>query len=204
MSIRISTKYRSGSDANLLKFGYQISDTMKGNPFYTDAKPEQSVIQTACDEFRIASSLAGKKDLARLSAKNDKKAILIGRLDELAEYVTAVCKGDKTMLLDSGFQIAGLRRESQDLQPITEISVVSDLPSSATIKVKRVTGARSYIHQYTTDPLSSESVWVSVTSVDREHTFTNLNSVSRYWFRVIAIGKGNKAVYSPPVARVIQ
>jgi hypothetical protein len=39
---------------------------------------------------------------------------------------------------------------------------------------------------------------------DREHTFTNLESVKKYLFRVIAVGKNRQSVYSPPVSRVIQ
>lgn len=204
MQASISTKYRRSSDKNLLQFCYQVSDTMKDNPVFPDPKPSQSVLHTACDEFRFAGSMAGRNDRARLSAKNDKKAVLIGLIDELAEYVTATCNGDKTKLLLSGFEIVGLKSESQDLQPITELTVQSELPGQAIVRVKRVPGARSYVHQYTTDPLSPDSVWVSETSTDREHTFTNLQSVARYWFRVIAIGKGKQAVYSPPVARVIQ
>ncbi|WP_205513154.1 hypothetical protein [Longitalea arenae] len=204
MSVRISTKYRISSDSNLLKSSYTISDMLKTNPAFPDPKPAQSVLQAACDDFRLASSMAGRKDRALLSAKNDKRAALISILDELNEYVTATSKGDKTMLLQSGFEIVGIRGESRELQPITELTVQSALPGTATTRVKRVTGARSYVHQYTTDPLGPDSVWVSETSLNREHTFSSLRSVSRYWFRVLAIGKGNQTVYSPPVAWVIQ
>jgi hypothetical protein len=204
MSIRVSTKYRNSSDVKLLKFSYQVLDTMDDNPIYINSPLVKSVLQKGCDDFRLAGSMAGRKDRARLSAKNDKKAVLVGLLDQLNEYVTATCKGDKTMLLESGFEIAGLKSESQDLQPIAEIKVRSELPGTATIQVRRVIGAKSYVHQYTSDPLSADSVWVSETSLNREYTFSNLTSVTRYWFRVIAIGKGDKTVYSPPVARVIQ
>lgn len=204
MPIRISTKYRNSRDEKLLKFGYQISDTMDNNPIYTNSPLVKAALQKSCDDFRVAGSIAGRKDRALLSAKNDRKADLIRDLDILNVYVTETCKGDKTMLLQSGFEIAGLKNESKDLQPIKEVTVVSALPGTVSISVKRVTGAKSYVYQYTADPLTPNSVWVSETSLNREHTFTNLNSVARYWFRVIAIGKGNQTVYSPPVARVIQ
>ena len=204
MQIRISTKYRRSSDKNLLKFCYQVADSQKSNPEFPDPKPSHAVIVAACDEFRVAVSMASRNDRALLSAKNDKKAVLIGLLDELAEYVTATSNGDKTMLLNSGFDITGLKVESQALEPIAELTVKSELPGQATTRVKRVAGARSYVHQYTADPLSPDSVWISETTTNREHTFSNLKSVTRYWFRVIAIGKGNQAVYSPPVSRVIQ
>lgn len=188
----------------LLQFSYQISDVMDDNPIYASSPLVKAVLQKSCDNFRLAGSVAGRKDRALLSAKNDRKADLIRDLDILNVYVTETCKGDKTMLLQSGFEIAGLKNESQELKPITELKVVSELPGTATVYVKKVTGAKSYVFQYTADPLSPDSIWISETILSREHTFGNLTSVSRYWFRVIAIGKGNQTVYSPPVARVIQ
>jgi hypothetical protein len=204
MSIKISTKYRNSSDMKLLQFGYQVSDTMDNNPIYTNSPLVKAALQKSCDSFRVAGSIAGRKDRALLSAKNDRKAELIGDLDILNVYLTETCKGDKTMLLQSGFEITGLKNESKELQPIREVKVISELPGTATIRVSKVAYAKSYVFQYTADPLSNDSVWVSETVLGREHTFNDLNSVTRYWFRVIAIGKGNQKVYSPPVARVIQ
>jgi len=54
------------------------------------------------------------------------------------------------------------------------------------------------------DPLTADSVWVGETITERQHTFNNLKSVAKYWFRVIAIGTNRQTVYSPPVSRVIQ
>ncbi|WP_133054667.1 hypothetical protein [Niastella populi] len=125
-------------------------------------------------------------------------------LDDLADYVTTTSNGDKTMLLSSGFDITGDKDLTQALPPIGKVVVVSDQSGQATTRVNRVAGARSYVHQYTTDPLSPDNVWISETTTEREHTFTNLRSVARYWFRVLAVGKGKQVVYSPPVARVIQ
>jgi hypothetical protein len=204
MEIRISTKYRQSSDKNLLKFCYQVADSLNNNPTFPDQKPSHAVLMTACDEFRVAGSMASRKDRTLLSVKNDKKAVLIGLLDELAEYVTATSKGDKTMLLSSGFDITGLKDESQELSPIDKLEVEIGVPGQATTRVKRVSGARSYVHQCTPDPLTANSVWVSETVTEREHTFTNLQSVKRYLFRVIAIGRNRQSVYSPPVSRVIQ
>lgn len=188
----------------LLKFGYQVLDIMDDNAIYTNSPLVKAVLQKSCDDFRVAGSMAGRKDRALLSAKNDRKADLVRDLDILNAYVTETCKGDKTMLLQSGFEIVGFKNESDELLPIKEVKVVSELPGTATIRVSKVARAKSYVFQYTADPLSPESVWVSETITGREHTFTHLNSIARYWFRVIAIGKGNQKVYSPPVSRVIQ
>ena len=204
MKLKIRKSYRRHSDIKVLKLGDRVSDSLKDNARFPDANATRTKLEKKCNDFRGAISIAGRNDRTLSSAKNDIKAELIGWLDDLADYVTTTSNGDKTMLLSSGFDITGLKDLSQVLPPIEKLVVVSELPGQATTRVKHVAGARSYVHQYTTDPITSNSVWVSETSTDREHTFTNLQSVTRYWFRVIAIGKGKQTVYSPPVARVIQ
>jgi hypothetical protein len=138
------------------------------------------------------------------AAKNSKKAVLIGMLDELADYVTTTSKGDSTTLLSSGFDIAGIKTEGQELEPVDKVTVVVKAPGQATVRVKRVIGAKMYIHQCTADPVTPESVWISETTTERENTFTNLKSVARYWFRVIVLGRGKQTVYSSPVSKVIE
>lgn len=203
MKLKIKKSYRRVSDLKTLGIGDRVSDGLKGNGKFPEAETTRLKLENRCNEFRKSISIAGTKDRTLSSAKNDLKAELVGLLDELADYVTTTSNGDKTMLLSSGFDITGERDLSQVLLPIEKLVVVSDQPRQATIRVKKVTGARSYVHQYTADPLSPDSVWASETTTEPEHTFSSLKSVARYWFRVIAVGKGKQLVYSMPVARVI-
>jgi hypothetical protein len=204
MRLKIKISYRNSSDTSLLKLGNRVSESLKGNQFFPDPKPAQPIIEKACQEFQVAVSLAGRNDRTLSSAKNDKKAALIRLLDELADYITVTSNGDKTMLLSSGFDIAGIKGISQNLPPIDKLNVEIGPPGQAITRVKMVAGARAYIHQCTPDPITPDSVWTSNTITDRVHTFTNLKSIEKYWFRVIAVGKGKQSVYSPPVSRVIQ
>lgn len=203
MKLKIKKTYVRSSDPKTLKLGDRVADSLKGNARFPDAEAKRIKLEEKCNDFRRSISIAGRKDITLSSAKNDIKAELIAILDDLADYVNGICNGDKTMLLSSGFDITGIKDLSQILPPIEKLVVVSEQPGQATTRIKLVSGARSYVHQYTADPLSPDSVWVSETTTDREHTFSNLKSVARYWFRVIAVGKGKQAVYSPPVARVI-
>jgi hypothetical protein len=203
MKLKIKKSYRRASDLKTLGMGDRVSDSLKGNEKFPEAETARLKLENKCNDFRKSISMAGRKDRTLSSAKNDLKAELTGILDDLADYVTTTSNGDKTMLLSSGFDITGDKDLSQALPPIEKLVVVSDQPGQATTRVKRVAGARSYVHQYTADPLSPDSVWVSETTAEREHTFSSLKSVVRYWFRVIAVGKGKQSVYSTPVARVI-
>jgi hypothetical protein len=204
MKVKIKKSYRRASDLKTLGAGDLVSDSLKGNAKFPEAEARRTKLEEKCNNFRGAISTAGRKDRTLSSAKNDIKTELVSILDELADYVTTTCNGDKTMLLSSGFDITGDKDLTQALPPIEKLVVVSDQPGQATTRVNRVAGARSYVHQYTTDPLSPDNVWISETTTEREHTFSNLRSVARYWFRVLAVGKGKQVVYSPPVARVIQ
>ena len=204
MNTRIKKTYIRSSDSHLLKLAYRISESIKGNPNFTDPVPSQAVLEAACLEFQMAVSIAGRNDRTLSSAKNDKKAVLTRLLDELADYVTVTSNGDRTKLLSSGFDITGEKSDSQLLPPIEALTVEIGPPGEATSRVRRVPGARSYIHQCTPDPITPDSQWTSETITESHHTFMNLQSVTRYWFRVIAIGKGKQSVYSPLVSRVIQ
>src|SRR6266545_2468705 len=177
MKHKIKTKYRRASDSYTINLGYRVAHSMKDNPDFPEPKPAPAALKTACDELQEAMNLAGRKDRHLSSAKNDKKGVLIRLLDETADYVTVISNGDKTKLLSSGFDITGITDESQELKPIESLTVESGPPGQATTRVKLVAGARAYIHQYTPDPITADSVWVSETVTDREHTFSNLQSV---------------------------
>jgi len=203
MKLRIKTTYKHSGDAKLNMLTLRILESLKDNPYFPNPTPARSELEKAFQEFQLAASVAGRFDRTRVSAKNDKKVILLQLLSDLVAYVEATSLGDKTMLLSSGFDITGIKSDTTTLQPIKTLTVETNAAGQAITRVNRVSGARSYVHQYTSDPITSDSVWVSETSTERQHTFNNLPSVTKCWFRVIAVGR-RQSVYSPPVARVIQ
>jgi hypothetical protein len=204
MKLKIKRTYRYASDMNALRTGNRVSASTKENPSFPNAGPIQSKLDKTCQEFTLSISMAGRNDRTLASAKNDKKAELIGLLDEMADHVMAVSNGDSTMLLSSGFDIAGIKTAEETLAPIDKLAVEIGAPGVAITRVKKVAGAKAYIHKCTPDPITPDSVWITETTTDRENTFTNLKSVARYWFQVIAIGKGKQMESSLPVSIVIQ
>ena len=93
---------------------------------------------------------------------------------------------------------------NQDDPVIQQLEVELGPPGEATTQVKRLRGARAYMHQYTTEPPTTETKWVSEGSKQPYYTFSGLNSMAKYWFRVVAISQDGQTVYSPVVTRVIQ
>jgi len=204
MKLKIKKSYKNPSDTYMLKLIGRILENMKNNASFPDLNPTVAEVEKKAIDYQLALNVAGRSDRTLSSAKNDRKAELTGMLEKWDDYVTTVSNGDKTMLLSSGFDIAGLKTQPQELLPIEQPEVAIGPIGQAIVKVKRVQGARMYAFQCTPDPITADSVWTTETTTDRENTFTNLNSIAKYWFRVIAYGRGKQTVTSMLVSRVIQ
>jgi hypothetical protein len=153
--------------------------------------------------FQTAHAEARDRDMIKVATRNNKRMVMETALIELVRYATRVCNGDRTMLLSTGFDISGSKKHN-GLKQIEKFEVTIDVPNEAVTKVKRVRGTRAYIHQYTTEPLTSNSIWTSKVHAANTHTFTGLQSKERYLFQVIAVGNIGEEVHSPIVAKVIQ
>ena len=160
-------------------------------------------LEKVLPELEEALVKAKSRDKEWVAIKNNKKAIALDLLEELATYVIATSKGDQALILSSGFDAP----DGQSTSPVTAIEIVDvqlGAPGEAIVRVKKVTGAIAYVHQYATEVPGPNTVWVSEESSIREHKFKGLASDKRYWFRVVAIGrKGQKAI-SPVVSKSIQ
>lgn len=199
----ILSSYKVLRDSDTITQGYRVVEKMENNPNFPDAPPELAEAKRVLPELQSAVSDAKGRDLEAVALKNNKKAELIALLTVLAQYVTLTCKGDRLKLLSSGFPISGASSTQVD-QVIQQLEVLLGSPGEATTKVKRVRGVRAYMHQYTTQPPGADTVWHSEGSKFAYYTFSGLSSVSKYWFRVVAITAGGERITSPVITKVIQ
>jgi hypothetical protein len=203
MKQKIKSTHKDAPDGDLANIAYRIVESLKDNPHYLNPAPALAVVETALQEYRDAMVNASGKDKAMVSVKNDKREVLRALITELGNYVTETSQGDKSQLLTSGFDLA--RQKGQFVLPqIDKLSVEIGPPGEAVTRVKKVPGAKAYVHQYTTEPDKGESGWVSYTSTDRQYRFVKLESAVRHWFRVIAVGVGGQQVLSGIESRIIQ
>jgi len=138
-----------------------------------------------------------------IAIKKEKRKALINVMVRVAFYVSQVSNGDRILLLSSGFDLGKETGEPKQLVAIESLEITNGKPGEASIQVKRVKGARAFIHQYSADPPSATTAWVSETTAHRKHTFTGLKPVVSYWFRVIAIGLNGQSVISDAISRII-
>jgi hypothetical protein len=199
----IVNSYKRDGDSEIITTGYRITDKMENNTNFTDLPPEFSEAKQLLPVLQTSVSNAKGRDIEAVNLKNENKARFIVLLTILAAYVTEKCKGDRGMLLSSGFPISGDKSNRVD-PVIQQLEVELGPPGEATTKVKRLRAARAYMHQYTTEPPTAETVWASEGSKNPHYTFSGLNSTVKYWFRVVAISQDGERVYSPVATRVIQ
>jgi len=205
MSKKISKQYTRGRDGDLVNTTYNVVTGIKNNnSLFPNPPAALADAEKLLPDYQEALRNAAGRDRTLVLIKNDKRDKLRALLAELDAYVTDTSKGDPTVLSSSGFPLAGTKGD-KSMSPVGNLDVQVGQSGQATTSVKKVTGARAYMHQYTTaESPVTETNWVSVGSSDPQYTFSGLQSGVKYWFRIAAIGLNGQLAYSAPVSRFIQ
>lgn len=199
----ILTTYKRQRDSDLTTTIKRVVGKMENNPHLLDPPAELAKLKALSPGYDNAVVNARGREKEMVAIKKGLKAEAVVLLTVLANYVTTKCNGDEAMLLSSGFDISG-QSEQQSMSAIAKLQVELGQPGEVTISVKRVRGARAYMHQYTIEPPTSDTVWVNEGSTDAFCTFRGLKSYTKYWFRIVALGTNGQISYSPVDSRVIQ
>lgn len=201
---RITTKYKNRQDQIAIT-SQRVIEQMENNEDFPDPPAALLKLKELLPGFRQALVDAQGGDKILMSIKNDKKAIVLELLQQLADYVTVTCKGNRTLMLSSGFDVNDENGSGTKQPPsIEKLEVELGPPGEAITRIKYVTGAIAFVHQFTTEPPDLHTFWFGEGSSLGSYTFTGLSSDKRYWFRVVAIGYYGLRGYSPIVTRVIQ
>lgn len=203
MEAIILKSYKRERDSEFGTTVQRVVNGMENNPNFPDPPAELAQAKKLLPEYQNAVADAKGRDAVKVSNKKDRKAELVTLLTVIAAYVTRICNGDRTMLLSSGFAISG-EKVDEPMPVIQKLDVELGPPGVVTTRIKRVAGARAYMHQYTTEAPTSETVWISAGNTQAHHTFSGMKSGVKYWFRVVALGDAGQTVYSPVESRIIQ
>jgi hypothetical protein len=182
----------------------RVLDKMDNNEYFPYPPAALAQLKILLPEFYSSMANALSRDKLMISIKNDKKAEVTALLQEVIGYVTQTSKGDRTMMLSSGFDVFEDYNSKVLLAKIEILEVELGPPGEATTRVRKAKNARAYIHQYTTEPPGPNTIWAYEGSALSRYTFKGLASDKRHWFRVIAIGSGTQRTFSPVISRVIQ
>ena len=202
---KINLGFGKYTEANLLVVANAIHTAMNGNAYFPTPTPTMVDFQTAITDYSNALSAAKEGGKTNVATKNQKKEELILVLVALANYVTYTAAGDEVITTSSGFTLA---KQREPLPPLgkPEILKVDDGMNMGDLRVviAGLKGAKTYVYQYTKDPLTDANEWAGQNSTLTKFSFSELESGKKYWCRVVAYGNNEQIVYSDPVARIVQ
>jgi hypothetical protein len=200
---RITYGYKR-RQSDILLTSMCVVEKMENNPYFSKPPAALAKLKKAVPAFQAALADALGRDKHMVALKDQKKELVLILLQELAEYVIKISKGNRIIILSSGFDASRERRKIWMDPAIEKLEVKLGGPGTATILAKKVIGVKAYVHQYTAEQPGPNTKWVTEESSIKNHTFKGLQSEKRHWFRVLGIGTRNRKSYSPIVSVVIQ
>lgn len=201
--LHIDTSYVNRQE-DVALIGFRVAAKMENNEDFPDPPAALAALKKILPKYRQSLANALGRDMEMVAIKNKIKTTVTDLLQELVDYVTATSKGDKGIMLSSGFEVSKDTGNKGWLAKIEILEVELGPSGEATTRVRNAKGARAYIHQYTTEPPNPKTIWYSEGCGLSRYTFKNLASEKRHWFRVVAIGSGMQRTISPVISRVIQ
>jgi hypothetical protein len=200
---RIVKNYKRKADSKLLPFAQNVHDKTSASSVLPNPVPTMATLLSGITTYSNALTAALNRDRELVAIKNTAKANLVALLDELADYVTLVAQGNLDVILSSGFHA---NKIPGTVIIDTPILVLKNGPNPGELITiaENASNAKSVVHEITPDPMTENSVWISVPSTKRVHTFTGLTKGVNYWARVVAIGSKNQRMVSLPASRIVQ
>jgi Fibronectin type III domain len=140
-----------------------------------------------------------------IAAQNDLLATLDSYLRQTAIYVGSVAEGDPATIELAGLNVREpARRIGQLPAPLGLVVTADRNPGTVTLRWRVVKKARNYIAQYAAGAVLP-ATWPNETSVTRTRLdLAHLQSSTRYWFRVAALGTAGLSHWTEAVSVVTQ
>ncbi len=205
MMLRITNGFDRLNDNELIAKVRLIISEMTGNANFPTPNPTLTEVTTTNDEFEAAGIAAETGGSYEKALRDNKKETVVATMHNLGAYVLYTAAGNALVAQSSGFSIAKPPSPSDPIYKAQNLVLEEgDAPGGLKLKFNRVVNARSYMYQYTPDPLSENSVWKTEVGTKRKFVFTGLTSKEKYWVRVVALGINEQQIASDPVSKVVQ
>lgn len=187
------------------KSQFIISSVAEHSDYFKTPTPEIAVLLEAVSAFSDAMTAAATGDRMKIAAKNRCRKTLEALLRELAAYVTLVAKGDREILICSGFDLQKENAVSPVMVPPTGLDVRNGNNSGEVIvKLIGAKNVNHYRHEYTAGPVTENSVWTVFTHNKRQRSFEGLKPRVEHFFRSAGVDTDGNLAYSKTVSWMVQ
>lgn len=201
---RVLNDFISASDANLESQAQKIYNAMNGNANFPTPDPPLADVLTTIQNYTAALAAAQMGDKTNRAIKTNMRSALVTTLLNLASSVSSTAKGDRPMLISSGFTLNKETNSPRVLGSADNFRVeLGKNSGEAILSVNGVKGAKSYIFYYTLAPSTNDRNWTNAIGSQNTYTFTGLEPLKQYCFRIAISGSNNQVVYTDVITKTI-
>lgn len=189
-----------------LDLAKQIVNAMTGNTNFATPNPTLAQITTAADNLEAARS-----ELLALRAEARNKTVIQEQLEDalaklltqLAAYVENISGNNPVIITSAGMDVKATAAPTGPLAPPAAFNTTSgDSDGEIDLGWNSDPGAKSYVIEMSTQG-PPNAVWTQAkTTTKSKESITGLQSGTRYWFRVAAIGATGQSGWSDISTRI--
>lgn len=183
-----------------------VVSQMTGNAIYTTPDPPLTALTGTADNLEniyLATNAAREAAKAQTDLQNAAEAEANTLLTAEGRYVQSKSGGDAVKIQSAGMDVRSEGAPIGDLPaPGNLTGSEGDHDGEVDLHWNRVKGAKSYVLQFTTTPTVAGSWANGPVSSKSKATVTGLNSATKYYFRVAAIGAAGQGAYSEIATQV--
>jgi hypothetical protein len=197
--------FANTSDADFENKSTFVSVVLADKTRFQTAYPDLDKLTAAVKEFTVTLGPAANGGRVEIAKKNEARKEVEKLLKTAAAYVAMVAGDNISIILESGFEAKKAREARPTIGAPENIQVESGMNTGEMVlSVDTVKDAKTYHFEYTADPLSDTSTWITALGTRSTYEFAGLKPGQKYWFRVAAVGVGGAKVYSNEVASFVR
>lgn len=169
-----------------------------GNPRFPVPTPSMADVTIAIDELEVAYMEALNRDKEKKAIMRIKRKALKDKIVKLADYIQTESGGDEEAILSSGYGVKKLPAPIPVPETPQTVKVnPAKHEGELEIVFKPVKGAKAYALRMYTGSMDEQPVNIGACLKGR-FVARNLNSLTRYWFEVIALNPSGASGWSDP------
>jgi hypothetical protein len=184
----LTKPYKKWSDKQLVTGSHHIFTCMNGNEYFTGIAADIAGYGELSKNFSNKVAVAANRGKNDVAAKDMVRLSLIDSTLNLANSVSQIANGEIQILVSSGIPMRKRPKPAVLTTPTNLVVSAGQATGQLITKIDRVKGARTYIVRYTLDPQTPASAWASVVCTTRRCVINDLQSGSKYWIMVGALG----------------
>ena len=182
-----------------------ILKKMTGNVNFPAPIPSLEKLAGDAKAYSDALIAAPNGGVESTALKNATRKELVKTLRLLGLYVQTYCQDNESIALSSGFAVQKAATPVGVLAKPENFEVLNGPASgSLEIRCKKIEGAKSYVFEFTTAPITTTTVWTARYGTSRSYLFDNLKRGTEYAFRMAGIGTNPMLVYSDELTEIAQ